>query len=103
MPGQVHAIKSIKIICRPCSFCRELERRLENAISAIEQEYKIKLHYKYHYNTKLKDIEKLSVNMASMPVIVINGRTEFASGHRLPTEKIIKYKLLELMRFEHLC
>ena len=82
--------------------CKELERRLEKAIDAIEQENKVRISYKYRLDKTMRGLDKLSVNPAGMPIMLINGRTEFAAGHRLPTDKIIKQKLLDIMRFGHM-
>jgi hypothetical protein len=101
MPGQIHAIKTIKIICKPCSFCKELDSRLKNAISKIEQEYKVKISYKHIHSKIITGIEKLSVSAASMPIVLINGKTELAAGRSIPSEKILKNKLLEIIKYGH--
>jgi len=101
MPGQICTIETIKIICRPCSLCKELESRLKNAVLKIEQEYKVKISYKHIHSKAITGVEKLSVNAASMPIMLINGKTELAAGRNIPSEKILKNKLLEIIKYGH--
>ncbi len=89
-------IKTIEIICLPCPKCDQAKKIIEETIHEIEEQNKIKVIYEFRHTPNLQEANKYSVNIAKMPIIVINGRVELA-GQLTP--ETIRSKLAYLHKY----
>lgn len=89
-------IKTIEIICLPCSKCDQVKKMITEIIQEIEEQYKIRLTYEFKYTPNLQEANKYSVNIAKTPIVVINGRVELAGQITLET---VRTTLMNLHKY----
>lgn len=78
-------IKTIEIMCAPCHKCDLLKKKILQAIEKVETKYKIKISYEFKQIPHLRDISKYGLNPSQAPVVIINGKPEFAGQVELTT------------------
>jgi len=78
-------IKTIEIMCVPCNKCDMLKKKILQAIQKVEMKYKIKITYEFKQITNLQDISKYGLNPSQAPVVIINGKPEFAGNIEVTT------------------
>jgi hypothetical protein len=83
-------IRTIEIMCVPCSKCELVTGFITNAIKAIEFKNKLKIAYEFKHTPNLMQATKYSVNPSQTPIVIINGEVAFAGQ---VTPDIVKKKL----------
>lgn len=86
-------IKSIEIICIPCSQCEKLRKNIEEIIKGIELQNKTKIFYEFKHTPHLRDISKYSLNPSQAPAVIVNGNVEMAGN----IERLALKRKLEAM------
>ena len=89
------AIRTIEIMCIPCSKCAQLETEIRRIIQHIEQVNNIKIPYTFRHTTNLQYISNYALQPSQTPVVIINGCVESA-GNVIPT--LLKMKLESIHR-----
>jgi hypothetical protein len=74
------AIKTIEIICRPCSRCKRLTEIVKRSIRGLEVQYQTKIIYEFKITTNLVEAAKYSMNISKRPLLIINGHAEGAGN-----------------------
>lgn len=74
------SIKTIEIICIPCSRCASLIEMIGAAVRLVEKKYKTKIDYEFKFTKNLRGADKYSVNASKKPLLIINGHTEGAGN-----------------------
>jgi hypothetical protein len=72
------AIRTVEVICMPCSKCEGLEKKIRGIITEISIQNKMKIAFEFKSTQNLKDIAQYSVNASQAPLIIINGQLEFS-------------------------
>ncbi|MFH1621807.1 MAG: thioredoxin family protein [Candidatus Omnitrophota bacterium] len=78
-------IKTIEIMCAPCHKCKILKKKILQAVQRVEIKYKIKMSYEFKETPNLQDISKYGLNPSQAPVVIINGKPEFAGNIEITT------------------
>ena len=71
------AIRTIEIMCIPCSKCAQLKSAISTIIKDIEQRNKIKITYSLIHTPHLRNVSNYAVNASQAPIVIINGSAEF--------------------------
>jgi len=82
------SIKTIEVMCLPCPKCEQLRDKIAQVIKGIEMQNKVKIPYEFKHTPHLKDISKYSLGPSQAPVVIINGKVEFAGRVELPVLKM---------------
>ena len=88
-------IRTIEIMCLPCSKCEQLKSKIKIAIKAMELQKAIRITYEFKHTPHLKELIKYSLNASQTPAVIINGNVELA-GRIEPT--VLKAKLEQIFR-----
>lgn len=79
---------NIDILCLPCIKCRNLKNNIERALRISEAEATIR------HIVDFSEFTKHSVNVSQAPILVIEGRVEFAG--RVPPIDLLSKRISEI-------
>lgn len=85
------AIRSVEIICLPCSKCSQLKTVIANIIKTIEMQSKTKILFDMRITPNLQNITNYGLSPAQTPVLLINGIVECAGS---VDQGVVKSKLI---------
>ncbi len=83
-------------MCIPCPKCDLVKGFITEAIKIIELQYNTKIVYEFKYTPNLIKVAQYSVNASQAPIVIINGKVEFAGQ---VTQDIVKKSLEAIHKY----
>jgi hypothetical protein len=94
-------LKTVEIICMPCHKCDVMKEKIKSVLTAIGNQNRMRMRCEFiYYNTRkeaLVRLSKLGLNIAQLPITLINGQVAFTGSKvgeheiRLIVEGILRY------------